>query len=75
MPDEARAVKFQGDVDVRCLVDANGKVQLATILNDPGMGLGKAALKQVKKYRFKPAMNNGQAVAAWVTVRVGFTIY
>jgi len=39
------------------------------------MGLGKAALKQVKKYRFKPAMNNGQAVAAWVTVRVGFTIY
>ncbi|HEY0307408.1 MAG TPA: energy transducer TonB [Acidobacteriaceae bacterium] len=73
--DEARRAKYQADVDVRVLVGPDGLVKSAQVLRDPGMGLGASALTTVKTYKFKPAMNSGKAVAVYVIVQVGFTIY
>jgi len=73
--DEARRAKYQGDVDVVCIVDANGNVQNPHVLRDPGMGLAANALAAIKTYRFKPAMKDGKPVAVKIVVEVGFTIY
>ena len=73
--DEARRAKYQGDVDVVCIVDANGNVQNPRVLRDPGMGLAANALAAIRTYRFKPAMEHGKPVAVKIVVEVGFTIY
>ena len=73
--EEARRNKYQGNVDVNCIVDANGNVQLPHVVRDPGMGLAEKALEAVRTYRFKPGMLNGKPVAVRITVEVGFTIY
>jgi len=72
---EARRNKFQGDVDVDCIVDANGNVQAPHVVRDPGMGLAEQALIAVRTYKFKPAMLNGKPVPVRIEIQVGFTIY
>jgi len=73
--DEARRAKYQGDVDVICIVGADGLVHNPHVQRDPGMGLAQKALDTVKTYRFKPAMKDGKPVAVRIIVEVGFTIY
>jgi TonB family protein len=73
--DEARRAKYQGEVDVRVIVGADGLVKTAQVITNPGMGLGEKALEAVKQYKFKPAMKDGKPVAVYCTIEVGFTIY
>jgi TonB family protein len=74
--DEARRAKYQGVVLVGLIVDTQGNPQNVHIVRALGMGLDEKAIEAVKKYKFKPAMKDGKAVAvSGVTVEVNFRLY
>jgi protein TonB len=53
----------QGVVKVQFLVDTLGRVSDATILADPGDGLGEEALRMIRESgRWMPAMRQGRKV-------------
>jgi TonB family protein len=73
--DEARRAKFQGMCVVSLIVDANGMPQNVHVVRPLGKGLDEKAVEAVKKYRFKPAMYEGHAVAVEVNVEVNFRLF
>jgi TonB family protein len=40
-----------------------------------GLGLDEKAIEAVRKWKFEPAMKNGQPVAVQVNVEVNFRLY
>lgn len=82
LPPEARA-KIQNLKDrkvvvtVALIVDTLGNPQQVELESVPvGMGLDAEALRAVKQYRFKPALDkNGVAVAVEARVEVAFKVY
>jgi protein TonB len=74
-PARARREGFEGDVRLRLLVDAEGRVREATVLSDPGRGLGPAAAEIARRHcRFEPALRQGQPVATEVPFTVRFVL-
>ncbi len=72
--EEARKAKFSGQVVVSMIVGTDGEPHNVHILRGVGMGLDEEAMKAVKQYKFKPAMQNGKPVAVYVNVQVNFQI-
>jgi periplasmic protein TonB len=72
--EEARKAKFMGVVTVNIVVDQHGMPQNVRLVRGVGMGLDENAMKAVKEYRFKPAMENGKPVAVQMNVVVTFQI-
>lgn len=66
----------QGTVMLRVLVDVDGSPVSVTVETSSGnRNLDKAALQHVlKTWRFKPAMQNGQAVQAYGLVPIAFSL-
>lgn len=66
----------QGTVMLRVLVDVDGAPLSVTVESSSGnRNLDKAALQHVlKTWRFKPAMQNGQAVQAYGLVPIAFSL-
>ncbi|KRA51891.1 energy transducer TonB [Pseudoxanthomonas sp. Root630] len=66
----------QGTVMLRVLVDVDGAPVSVTVESSSGnRNLDKAALQHVlKTWRFKPAMQNGQAVQAYGLVPIAFSL-
>lgn len=62
------------DVAIAIIVDQNGNVQDAHIVQSAGSDLDSSALDAVRQYRFKPALFKGQAVPVKITVVVHFHI-
>jgi len=62
-PPEARHAEIEGTVVLSVTVDTEGKVVAAKILSGPGYGLNEAALEAIKRFKFKPARKNGEAVS------------
>jgi protein TonB len=73
-PPEALRQGFEGDVVLRLLIDSDGSIAKVDIVSDPGQGLGPAAAKAVREYRFRPAKVNGVPVATTVPFTIHFTI-
>lgn len=73
--DEARRNKYQGVCIISVIVDAHGYPLNPRVIRSLGMGLDEKALESVQKYRFKPAMKDGRAVAARINVEVNFRFY
>lgn len=73
--EEARKAKFQGEVIVSLVVDAQGRPQNVRVPRPVGMGLDEKAIEAVKQYKFKPATENGQPVAVQLAVAVNFQIF
>ena len=74
-PPEARAGGREGKVRVKVLIAENGtpgEVQLAE--SSGSTSLDEAALTALRRWRFQPALRNGQPVLAWVTVPVVFSL-
>ena len=65
-----------GDVLLRVLVDVDGTPVSVTVESSSGnRNLDKAALQHVlKTWRFKPAMQDGQAVQAYGLVPIAFSL-
>ena len=72
---EARKKKIEGHCLVSIIVDADGIPHNLKIIRPVGYGLDEAALAAIRKYRFKPAMKNGQAVAVQMSIEVNFRLY
>jgi protein TonB len=63
-PEEARKLGVEGPVRLRLQVDAEGRVASAEVLSEPGHGLGAAAARNARqRFRFQPALRDGQPVA------------
>lgn len=74
-PDAARQAGVDGFVIVRFVVDEKGKTLDYTIDEDPGYGMGEAAIKAIKKLgKWAPGSNHGTPVKVRMTIPVRFTM-
>ncbi len=72
--EEARKAKFQGTVVLSIVVDEAGSPRNFKVIRPLGLGLDEKAIEAVQKWRFKPAMKDGRAVAVIATVEVNFRL-
>jgi periplasmic protein TonB len=73
--EEARREKTQGEVYVKALFGADGRIKQARVVRGLPHGLDEKAIEAVYRFDFRPARNsNGLPVDAWQTVKVRFTI-
>jgi periplasmic protein TonB len=73
--DEARRAKYQGICMISVIIDTHGYPQNPRVVQRLGMGLDEKALEAVSKYRFKPALKDGQPVPVRIVVAVNFRLY
>lgn len=74
-PSISRRMGEEGEVRLRVYVDASGAAQRVEIERTSGFArLDQAALDTVKRWRFVPARQGDQPVAAWVIVPIQFTL-
>lgn len=73
-PPKAVEADVKGDVLVLFMLNENGSVDEASVLeeNPPGYGFDAAVNEWLKQARFKPAMRKGRAVKARVVYRINF---
>ncbi len=71
----ARQAKYQGTCLISLIVDRNGLPQDLRVVKALNYGLTEQSIGAVKKYRFKPAMKNGEPVPARIAVEVNFRLY
>ncbi len=74
-PAFARRLGHQGQVILRIVVQANGRVGNARIIRSSGSGvLDAAALKTIRRWRFHPARRAGQPVGATLKIPIIFRL-
>jgi len=73
--DAARRAKYQGICLLTLIVDRNGMPINITVIKGLDYGLSDKAIEAVNKYRFKPALRNGEPVPVKITVQVNFRLY
>ena len=71
---EAKAAKVQGPVVVNLVVNQSGEPENVHVVRGLGHGLDVQAITAVQQYRFKPAVENGQAVPVSVNVEVQYRL-
>ncbi len=62
-PEEAKRADVEGPVRLKVTVDFEGHVTEVIVMSGPGYGLDQAAAGALKRFKFKPAMKNGEAVS------------
>ena len=73
-PREAQQRGTEGDVVMRIMVDSDGSVVKVDVLSDPGQGLGAAAVRAMRAFRFNPGKLGGVPVATTITFKLQFVI-
>lgn len=74
--EKGRKAKIQGTVELAIVVGADGAVREASVTKGLGYGLDESALKAVKKWRLKPAVDrDGNPVATKMAVQMAFRFY
>ena len=74
-PYRARRMAVEGFVDIKFLVDCNGRTRDLTIVkSEPDGVFEKAVEKALSRWRFKPAVKDGKPVETWVTTTVKFVL-
>jgi TonB family protein len=72
---EAKEAWITGKCLVTLIVDQQGMPQNIRITRSLDPGLDQNAMDAVAKYRFKPAMRNGEPVPVLVSIEVNFHLY
>jgi TonB family protein len=72
--EEARKAKYSGTVLLSLIVDPQGHAQNIKVLRSLGLGLDEKAMEAVAKWKFKPGMKDGRAVAVMATIEVNFRL-
>ncbi len=72
--EEARKAKYSGTVLLSVVIDANGNTRDIHVVRPLGLGLDEKAIEAVSKWRFRPAMKGGRAVAVQAQVEVNFRL-
>jgi protein TonB len=70
----AREARIQGTVVLEAAIDEHGDVTDVRVLRGLPLGLDRAAADAVKKWKFKPALREGEPVAATKVIPVAFRI-
>ena len=73
-PDEARQAGVEGTVVLSVSVDPEGKVSSVKLLRGLGYGLDEAALREIRRCRFRPATKGGEAVGTTITYNYTFLL-
>lgn len=74
-PDTARRARQEGTVSLRVLVTSGGRASEVQLAGSSGVSsLDQAAIRAVRRWRFTPARQNGQAISAWVRVPIRFKL-
>jgi TonB family protein len=69
----AQHMNVQGSVVLQAVIGTDGVVENLRVLSGPAI-LASAAQQAVREWRFKPIVQNGQAVESKATITVNFTI-
>lgn len=72
-PDSALWLGLTARVELRARVDSLGRVTRVQVLQGAGAAFDSAAVEAVRQWRFRPGLQSGRAVAAWVRVPVQFS--
>jgi len=73
-PKEALQHGLEGEVVLRLTIDSDGSIAEATVVRDPGEGLGAAALRAVREFRFAPGKVGASPVATAIPFVIRFVI-
>jgi protein TonB len=73
--EEARQANFQGNVQIKLIVDSQGNPQDVRLASHLGMGLDEKAIAAVRQYKFHPAMYQGNPVSVQIVVDVAFHLH
>jgi len=73
-PEDARAKKIEGTVVLGLTIDHDGLPQSIQVKKSLYPSLDQSAIEAVRKWRFEPALKNGQPVSMWVNVEVYFAL-
>lgn len=73
-PEIARLSGMEGTVIVRALVDKEGKVKRAVVIQTDGEVFNQPALDAVAQYIFTPGMMNNGPVSVWVSIPFKFKL-
>ncbi len=71
-PDELRREGVSGLVMVKCSIDVQGNVSEAEVEKSSNAAFEKPAVTAIKKWKFKPAKQDGAPVAIKVSIPVKF---
>ena len=71
---EARRAGVQGNVVLRVLLLANGKIDRVRVVRRVPYGLTENAIRAACAIKFKPAMKAGKEVSQWVQVEYAFRL-
>jgi TonB family protein len=71
---EARRVGIQGNVVLKVLLLANGKLDRVRVVRRVPYGLTENAIRAACEIKFKPAIKAGKEVSQWVTVEYPFRL-
>ena len=71
-PDELKREGVSGLVMVKCAIDEQGNVTETTVEKSSNAAFEKPACAAVKKWKFKPAKQDGNPVAIKVSIPIKF---
>ncbi len=72
--EQARREKVQGTVMLTLVVSADGVPTAIKVTRPLGKGLDEKAIEAVRQWRFKPALKDGNPVAARIAVEISFNL-
>ena len=70
----ARRARVTGTVIVEAIIDTQGNVTNVRVLKGLPMGLDRAAVEAVQKWKFKPATLEGRPVKVYYVLTVNFQV-
>jgi vitamin B12 transporter len=73
-PEPARAQRLEGSVLFELIIDEQGAVSAANVLEPAGQGFDEAATAAVLRFRFEPARRDGQPMRAKLRYRYDFKL-
>jgi len=74
-PEIAQEAGIEGTVFIQAFIDKKGRVIETTIIKGiPNTGLDEAAIKAIRKTRFRPAKQRERAVGVWISIPVNFKL-
>lgn len=71
----AREAKYQGTVVLWVTIGVDGRAHKITVAKRLGLGLDQKAILAVKKWLFKPAMENGRPKAVRAQISISFHLF
>jgi TonB family protein len=72
--EEARKAKYSGSVILSIVVNTDGRAANIKVVKSLGMGLDEKAIEAVRRWLFRPGMNNGVPVRVRAQIEINFRL-